>query len=146
MFQWPFIDISSQCLKAYQIQKSETLLSATIKAANEAVLAASKERSCVIRTCVTIYKSIIINNCSTEFFEICNLRNFNSSKFKFCLFCKNFCFENNPLYGISVDIKFQWYQMNGFLGHFMQACSEIFARDLLTICVLPISYNGHRTL
>ena len=32
-------------------------------------------------------------------FEICNLQNFNSSKFKFFLFCKNFCFENNPLYG-----------------------------------------------
>ena len=50
---------------------SETLPSATIKAANEAVLAASKEQPCVIRTCVTIYKSIIINNCSTKFFEIC---------------------------------------------------------------------------
>ena len=50
---------------------SETLPSATIKAANEAVLATSKERLCVIRTCITIYKSIIINNCSTEFFEIC---------------------------------------------------------------------------
>ena len=46
---------------------SETLPSATIKAANEAVLAVSKQpkgRPCVIPTCVTIYKSIIINNCS----------------------------------------------------------------------------------
>ena len=84
---------------------SETLPSATIKAANEAVLAASKEQPCVIQTFVTIYKSIIINNC-TEFFKICNLRNFNSSKFKFCLSCENFCFENNLLYGMYVCVPY----------------------------------------
>ena len=51
---------------------SETLPSATTKAANEAVLAASKqpkelakEWPCVIRACVTIYESIIINIVAT---------------------------------------------------------------------------------
>ena len=31
--------------------------------------------------------------------EMHNLQNLQSSKFKFCLSCENFCFENNPLYG-----------------------------------------------
>ena len=30
-------------------------------------------------------------------FEICTLRNFNLSKFRFCFLYENFCFENNPL-------------------------------------------------
>ena len=35
-------------------------------------------------------------------FETFNLRKFCSSKFRYCLSCDNFCFENNPLYGTSV--------------------------------------------
>ena len=68
---------------------SETLPSTTNKPANKAVLAVlkhPKERPCIIRTFVTIHKSIItgINKCiyyitisRTEFFEICNLQNLN---------------------------------------------------------------------
>ena len=87
---------------------SKTLPSATIKAANEAVLAVLKQlkgQPCVIQTCITINKSIIINNCSCyiatgvylsiEFFEIFKFLNL------ILLLLQNFCFKNNLLYGTS---------------------------------------------
>ena len=90
-----FIDISSQCLATVKAASKAAAVLTTLKQPKEL----AREGPCVIQTCVTIYKCIIINNCSTKFFEICNLQNFNSSKFKFCLSCENFCFENYPLYG-----------------------------------------------
>ena len=53
--------------------------------------------------------SLIFIICDTNFrpfeihpdFEICTLRNSNLSKVRFFL-CENFCFENNPLYGILI--------------------------------------------
>ena len=73
---------------------SETLPSVTTKAANEVVLAVSiqskelaKEQPCVIQACITVYKSIIINNCS---YYIANSE-LNSSKIViFEIFLQNF--------------------------------------------------------
>ena len=52
-----------------------------------------------------IVSAIFDSNSNThrliKFFEICNLRKFNSLKFNFCLSCKIFCFKNNPLYSIT---------------------------------------------